>query len=101
KNTPGVAAVSPVVTSPNGKAALISVQPTGSPQKQSPTELVHRLRDDVVPAGTTGSTLDVFVAGQTAIGVDLADTLGSRLPLMFLTILTFSFILLMLVFRSI
>ncbi len=37
---------------------------------------------------------------QTAVGVDLADTLGSRLPYMFLAILLLSFILLMLVFRS-
>ena len=39
-------------------------------------QLVHRLRDDVVPDATEGSTLDVHVGGQTAIGVDLADTLG-------------------------
>ena len=101
--TPGVApkGVSPVVTSPNGKAVLISVTPSGSPQDESTTQLVHRLRDDVVPANTQGSTLDVHVGGQTAIGVDLADILGQRLPYMFVAILLLSFILLMLVFRSI
>ena len=42
----------------------------------------------------------MHVGGQTAIGVDLADTLGQRLPYMFLAILLLSFVLLMLVFRS-
>jgi RND superfamily putative drug exporter len=62
---------------------------------------VHRLRDDVVPNATRGSSLDVHVGGQTAIGVDLADILGQRLPFMFVAILLLSFVLLMLVFRSI
>ncbi len=42
----------------------------------------------------------MHVGGQTAVGVDLADTMGSRLPYMFLAILLLSFLLLMLVFRS-
>ena len=42
----------------------------------------------------------MHVGGQTAVGVDLADTLGQRLPYMFLAILLLSFVLLMLVFRS-
>jgi RND superfamily putative drug exporter len=62
---------------------------------------VHRLRDHTVPQATEGTSLDVHVGGQTAIGVDLADIMGSRLPFMFLAILLLSFVLLMLVFRSI
>jgi RND superfamily putative drug exporter len=42
----------------------------------------------------------VHVGGQTAIGVDLADILGQRLPYMFLAILLLSFVLLTVVFRS-
>jgi RND superfamily putative drug exporter len=96
----GVAQVSPVITSPNGKGVLLQVVPKGSPQDASTTELVHRLRDDTIPSATAGSTLAVHVGGQTSIGVDLADTLGRRLPVMFLAILLLSFVLLMLVFRS-
>ena len=98
---PDVRQVSPAIASPNGKGVLLQVVPKGSPQDASTTELVHRLRDDTVPAGTQGTSLDVHVGGQTALGVDLADTLGSRLPYMFLAILLLSFVLLMLVFRSI
>ena len=97
---PDVRQVSPVVPSPNGQAALMQVVPTGSPQDESTTRLVHLLRDSVIPQSTTGSTLNVHVGGQTAVGVDLADTMGSRLPYMFLAILLLSFVLLMLVFRS-
>ena len=42
----------------------------------------------------------MHVGGQTAIGVDLADRWAAGLPYMFVAILILSFILLMLVFRS-
>jgi RND superfamily putative drug exporter len=101
QRTPDVLAVSPVVTSPNGNAVLVQVVPKSSPQDEATTRLVHRLRDDVVPGAKAGSSLDAHVGGQTAIGVDLSDTLGQRLPFVFLSILVLSFVLLMLVFRSI
>jgi RND superfamily putative drug exporter len=101
EKTPGVAHVGRVIPSPNGKAVFTPVVANGSPQDESTTQLVHRLRDVVIPAAEKGSTLDVHVGSQTAVGVDLADTLGQRLPYMFLAILLLSFILLMLVFRSI
>jgi RND superfamily putative drug exporter len=97
---PGVAQVSPPISSPNGRGVLLQVTSKGSPQDQSTTQLVHRLRDATIPTTTRGSTLDVHVGGQTAVGVDLADTVGQRLPYMFLAILLLSFVLLMLVFRS-
>jgi RND superfamily putative drug exporter len=98
---PSVAQVSPVITSPNGNGSLIDVVSRYSPQDKQTTQLVHRLRNDVIPNATQGSALDVHVGGQTAIGVDLADTLGQRLPFVFLAILVLSFALLMVVFRSI
>ena len=97
---PGVAAVSPVVTNPAGTAALITVQPNGSPQDASTTELVHHLRDDVVPAATDGSGVQAYVGGTTSLGIDLADQLGARLPWFFVAVLTLSFLLLLVVFRS-
>jgi RND superfamily putative drug exporter len=96
-----VAQVSPTITSANGNGVLVQVIAKGSPQDKSTTELVHRLRDVTVPTATRGSTLDVHVGSQTAVGVDLADTVGQRLPYMFLAILLLSFVLLMLVFRSV
>jgi RND superfamily putative drug exporter len=90
----------PSDNAPVPKGVLLQVTPKGSPQDESTTQLVHRLRDHVVPTATAQSGLVAYVGGQTAIGVDLADTLGQRLPYMFLVILLLSFVLLMLVFRS-
>ena len=98
--TEGVARVSPVIASGNGKGVLVEIIAKGSPQDKSTSDLVHRLRDHVVPDASAGSQLHVHIGGQTATGIDLADILGQRLPYMFGAILLFSFILLMLVFRS-
>ena len=51
---PGVHAVTRAIPNTNGTAALIQVVPQGSPQDESTTELVHRLRADVIPK-TVGS----------------------------------------------
>jgi RND superfamily putative drug exporter len=101
ETTPGVAHVGRVIQNPAKTAVFVQVVATGSPQDASTTQLVHRLRDTVIPNAEKGSTLDAAVGSQTAVGVDLADTLGQRLPYMFLAILLLSFVLLMLVFRSI
>ena len=70
--------------------------PVSSPQDQATTELVNRLRDTELPA--TG--VDVKVGGFTAGSVDFADYLGGRLPLLIGAVLILSFLLLMVVFRS-
>ncbi len=101
EKTPDVAQVGRVIPSSNGNAAFVQVVAKGSPQDESTTRLVHRLRDSVIPTAAAGSSLDPHVGSQTAVGVDLADTLGKRLPYMFVLILLMSFLLLMLVFRSV
>jgi RND superfamily putative drug exporter len=70
--------------------------PVSSPQDEATTELVNRLRNSALPA--TG--VDVEVGGFTAGSVDFADYLGGRLPLLIGAVLILSFLLLMLVFRS-
>ena len=72
------------------------VYPKSAPQDAATTDLVNRLRDDVLPA--TG--LDVKVGGFTAGGIDFAEYLARRLPILIGTVLVLSFILLMVVFRS-
>jgi RND superfamily putative drug exporter len=99
---PGVAFVSEPVTNDDTAptAALWRVTPTTSPQDAATTDLVDRLRDDVLPEATSGSGLDVAVAGGVAIGVDFTDYLSERLPYFFAAVLGLSFLLLMVVFRS-
>jgi RND superfamily putative drug exporter len=101
--TSGVARVSQPTVIP-GQAgqpgvATADVYPRGSPQSQSTTDLLHRLRDTVVPASTT-SGLHVLTGGQTAIFDDFATVLTSKLPLFIAAVVLLSFLLLTVVFRS-
>jgi len=99
---PGVASVSPPFpndpSSPG--ATLIQVIPTTSPQDKATTELVKRLRSDVIPPVVAGTSLEVSVSGFIASGIDLTDFLASRTPVFFAVVLGLSFLLLMAVFRS-
>src|SRR5690349_24236922 len=80
--------------------ALAEVYPTGSPQAVSTTNLITDLRGHVIPATLHGRHLQVLVGGQTALGIDVASQLSSKLPLFVGMVVALSFILLMVVFRS-
>jgi RND superfamily putative drug exporter len=82
---------------PSGTVAVITVMPTTGPQDEATAELVHRLRDDVIPA----SGVTAHVGGQTAGDVDFSEQMSSRLPIFIGAVLVLSFLLLMLVFRSV
>ena len=71
--------------------------PTSAPQDKATSDLVHRLRDKELP--TTGIKVDV--GGFTAGGIDFATYIGTRLPILIGAVLLLSFLLLMVVFRSI
>jgi RND superfamily putative drug exporter len=81
-------------------AAVWRVIPTTAPQDEATTDLVNRLRDDVLPAASEGTGADVLVTGFVAVTVDFSSFLADRLVLFFAAVLTLSFILLMIVFRS-
>jgi putative drug exporter of the RND superfamily len=95
-----VAFVSPPQPSPAGDAAVLNVIPKSSPQDERTTELVNRLRDDVLPGATRGSQVDVYVGGATATLQDLADKIASRLPIFIAMVVGLSVLLLMALFRS-
>jgi putative drug exporter of the RND superfamily len=97
---PDVAFVSRPELSPRRDAATLTVVPRTSPQDQATTDLVSRLRDDVLPAATRGTQLDVHVGGATAMLQDLADRIAERLPLFIALVVGLSVLLLMAVFRS-
>ena len=98
--TDGVAFASPAVPSPDGRAAVIRLQPTTGPQDAATEDLVHRIRGEVVPLAVGGVRLDPLVAGQVAFNIDISDYLAGRIPVFFAAVLGASFLLLMAVFRS-
>jgi RND superfamily putative drug exporter len=80
---------------------IVFVTPTSAPQDEATDTLVDRLRDDVVPEATEGSSAVAYVSGQTAAFKDIADRFMERLPLFLLYIIGVTFIVLAMAFRSI
>jgi putative drug exporter of the RND superfamily len=99
--TPGVAAVSPPRLNTAGDTAVLTVIPTTGPQDQATEDLIHTLRDDVIPAATKGTGLDLHVGGVTATAIDSTDNVVSRLPLLIGGVVLLSMLLLLVSFRSI
>ena len=81
-------------------AYMVQVYAATAPQDPETAELVDRLRTDVLPAAVEGTTMDVSVTGFVALGVDFTNYLAGRTPVFFAAVLVVSFILLMIVFRS-
>jgi RND superfamily putative drug exporter len=98
--TDGVATVVPPVVNEAGDAAVISVVPETGPQDEATEDLVHTLRDDIIPAAVSGTGVDASVGGTTAAFIDDSEQTASRLPLFIGGVVVLSFILLMSVFRS-
>jgi RND superfamily putative drug exporter len=98
--TPGVSQAIPAIVNAAGDTAIITVFPTTSPQDEATAQLVHRLRSTVLPASLHGSGAHGYVTGQTAASIDISDRLSSRLPLFIAAVIALSFLLLMVVFRS-
>ena len=101
-STPGVVGVSPAIpNSPTAPTAVLwTLYPADAPQSEAASDLVQRLRQDVLPDVVGDSGLDVKVTGSVAVNVDFSRYLADRLPLFFSVVLALSFLLLMAVFRS-
>jgi RND superfamily putative drug exporter len=104
-HTSGVAGVTPTRVLPAGPGhpavAVAQVYPTGSPQDASTSNLITNLRATVIPGAIHGGSTTVYVGGQTALADDQAAQLSSKLPLFVGGIVALSFLLLMVVFRSV
>jgi RND superfamily putative drug exporter len=98
---PGVALVAPPQRNASGDTAIVIAIPRTKPDDVRTTQLVHRLRDHVVPPVLAGTGVEAHIGGVTASYSDLADRASHRLPLFILGVVGVSFLLLMAVFRSV
>ncbi|MEU3348399.1 MMPL family transporter [Streptomyces sp. NPDC006700] len=98
--TEGVAAVTPATYNSSGTVAYLTVVPDSAPQSQRTSDLVQRLRTDVLPRAETGTTLDLHVGGVTAGYDDFAGVIIGRLPLFVGVVVGLGCVLLLLAFRS-
>ncbi len=102
KSTQGVKGVSVPSVNSSGTAAYYNAIPTTAPAADATVNLVHRVRDSVVPKvekETNGLT--AYVGGTTAGNIDLADEITSSLPLVIATVCLLNMLVLLLAFRSI
>ena len=97
----GVAAVSQAMPNPEAYTAIMQVFPNSSPQDEATSELVDRLRTDVLPPALAGSGMEAYVGGGTATNIDLSDKITERMPLFFAVVIGLSLLLLTVVFRSV
>ncbi|MEZ5310921.1 MAG: MMPL family transporter [Microthrixaceae bacterium] len=97
---PGVKAVGPPQINDANDTALITAIPKTTPQDQATADLVHRLRADTLPSAVRGGNTEVYVGGPTAGFVDQSDKIAARLPWFIAGVVGLSFLLLMIVFRS-
>jgi RND superfamily putative drug exporter len=101
---PSVEGVASVVAAPvkaGQQIAVATVVPVTSAQTEETSNLVHDLRDEVIPGAESGTALQVHVGGTTATGIDISDALMSKLPLYLGLIGILGFLLLALAFRSV
>ncbi|WP_426366298.1 MMPL family transporter [Streptomyces sp. E-08] len=98
--TKGVASVSPVTYNSAGDTAVLTVVPDSAPQSKATSELVDRLRADVIPKAEGGTSLDVHVGGVTASYDDFAEIIVGKLPLFVGVVIALGCLLLLLAFRS-
>ena len=99
--TPGVATAVALPAQPGAQIGIVQVIPTTAPQDEATSKLIERLRTQVIPAAEQGTTMQVYVGGQTAIFDDFADVLTSKIPLFIVVIVGLGFILLLIAFRSV
>ncbi len=98
--TDGIAAVTPPFPNEAGDAAVMTAFPTTSPQNDETTALVADVRENVIPDALEDSDVEVNVGGVTASIVDFSDANAQRLPVLIAVVLALSFLLLVVVFRS-
>lgn len=94
----GVATVQPAGISDNNEAAIFQVIPTTGPTDEATKDLVAAIRDNRAELAGQGGTL--YVTGTTAITIDMDNLLAEALPKYLGVVVGLSFILLIIVFRS-
>ncbi|KNB51231.1 MMPL family transporter [Streptomyces caatingaensis] len=97
RHTDGVASVGRPQVNGGGSTGVIAVVPATSPQSRATSDLVDRLRSQVLP----GSGPRVLVGGPTAGYDDFARVVLGRLPLFVGTVVGLGCLLLLLAFRSV
>jgi putative drug exporter of the RND superfamily len=99
--TPGVARVTPVIVSRDGKAAMLIAYPATQEQDPATNTLVNQLSGAVLPRATAGTGIRAYVTGPNAGNVSFANEISQRLPWLIAIVIVLAMVLLVAVFRSV
>jgi RND superfamily putative drug exporter len=86
--------------SPSRRIAVFEAYPGSAPQAQATTDLVNKLRNDVLPRFARSAHTTVLVGGFTAGSIDFSNVLSAKLPLFIGIVVVLSAMLLLVMFRS-
>ena len=88
--------------SSDGHVAMVTYVMSGGSNDIRNRDIVREVRSTVVPAAFSGlSGVEVFVTGDAAYTLDIVDFYAEGMPLVMAFVLTLSFMLLLVAFRSI
>jgi RND superfamily putative drug exporter len=97
---PGVAGIAPPAVDTEAGVATIVAFPTTAPQDGATVETIDRLRAEVFPGVTDSSPATAHIGGGTASFADMGAQVRDRLPLFIAAVIGLSFVLLVVLFRS-
>jgi RND superfamily putative drug exporter len=98
---PGIASVALPAVDGAAEVAVITAIPATPPQDDATFDTVTRLRSEIFPDVLGESPASAHVGGQTANFADLGNRVADRLPFLIIAVVTLSFLLLTVVFRSV
>jgi RND superfamily putative drug exporter len=94
--------VAPTVNVGDGSnRTIITVVTRAAIDSTEATELVEDLRADIIPSYTASGGPEMLVGGATAQFSDLAEETLDKLPVVLTLVLSFSFVYLLVIFRSV
>ncbi|GES28875.1 MMPL family transporter [Streptomyces angustmyceticus] len=98
---PGAAVVTPLKATPDGAVLTGTAYSAQAPQNAATTDLVNRLKNDLLPQAVKGTDARGYVTGTTAAQVDFLDLVAGRLPLIIAVVVALAFVIILTVFRGV
>ena len=98
---PGIASATASPMDATSDVAVIIAQPTTTPQDVATARTLDRVRSEVLPRTLASSPATAHVGGYTATMSDLSQRVEERLPIFVVAVVAMSFLLLMVLFRSV
>jgi RND superfamily putative drug exporter len=88
-------------THPQARLTVIDIALPGDANGEAAEQALRSLRSEVVQPAADAAGVAAYVTGATAFGIDYADLVSDWLPVVIAFVLTLTFVLLTLVFRSV